>query len=192
MYAPSHYSISGLASALLSVILIAGCQQGLDTFVSCKPYTGTYHIGYVGHALGKGQLELSTPTERGEILKGQLTLWDETGTDATLNLVGPGSCEQGLISLRFGAADHPQARVRVLGGTATIVPPQGKVEELFGIWNVEAEIKENGIRRSLEGFFRQVTANDTPQSKPVQSQKERQSALNQLPKSQNIYASVSG
>ena len=53
--------------------------------------------------------------------------------------------------------------VRVLGGTATIVPPQGKVVELFGIWNAEAELKASGKQRSLKGFFREINAADMPE-----------------------------
>ena len=159
-----------IMGAVLAVVLLSACDQQLGTLASCEKYSGAYNVAYVGHALGKGRLTLKASEQRKDILESQLTLWDETGTDAVLNLVGPGSCEEGLISLRFGSADHPQSRVRVLGGTATIVPPQGKVAELFGTWNAETELKQTGAQRSLTGFFRQTDENDMPEKSREKSQ----------------------
>jgi len=155
---------SNMISSVIKIISIVfalyatGCSQRITPAYSCEGYSGTYNVEYVGHGIGKGQLALTTVTERDEILEGKLTLWDETGTDVTFDLTGPGSCEQGIVTLRFGAGDHPNSRVRLLGGTATIVTPRGRVESLFGTWSATAVLKDSGAQKTLTGFFRQATA----------------------------------
>lgn len=142
--------------SIVFTLFAAGCTQRITTAYSCAEHSGDYNVEYVGHAIGKGHLALSTVTERKEIIEGKLTLWDETGTDATFDLSGPGSCEQGIVTLRFGAGDHPDSRVRLLGGTATIVTPRGRVESLFGTWSATAVFKDSGAQKVLTGFFRQT------------------------------------
>ena len=144
--------------SIIFTLSAAGCSQRITTAYSCAEHSGAYNVEYVGHAIGKGQLALSTVSEREEIIEGKLTLWDETGTDATFELTGPGSCEQGIVTLRFGAGDHPDSRVRILGGTATIVTPRGRVESLFGTWSATAVFKNSGVQKTLTGFFQQAPA----------------------------------
>lgn len=131
----------------------AGCGADWQLAGSCERFAGAHRIQYVGGALGEGEVALHQAPDRRDALVGQLTLWDDSGTDAVIELAGPGTCEGNLVQLTFGAGDHPDARVRVLGGTATLVPPLGRVPELFGAWNVEVVIKETGEHRALQGFL---------------------------------------
>ena len=141
----------------LFLMMVSGCSEALQIPGSCGSFVGEHHIEYVGGALGEGKLDLRISPERSDALVGRLTLWDETGTDAVLELSGPGVCEGNLIRLTFGAGDHPQSLVRVLGGTAMVVPPVGRVPELFGRWDVEIVVKEDGSKRALRGFLRAIS-----------------------------------
>ena len=96
-------------------VLIASACSGQGFLQNCEVYGGTYPIQYVGGALGRGELELSVPPDRADLLLGKLTLWDETGSDAVIHMEGPGTCDQGTIRIRFGGGDHPDADVKVLG-----------------------------------------------------------------------------
>ena len=146
--------MQGVAVVMVAVA-VSGCSNGLGQIASCERYGGTYSIEYVGGALGKGELALSLVEGRADLLQGRLTLRDDTGTNAVLSLEGPGSCDDGIVNLVFGGGDHPESRVRVIGGNATLVPAGGKVAQLFGIWNAQALIKDNGEQRSLSGYFRE-------------------------------------
>lgn len=144
---------------LLTALGLAGCQASAAELTgSCRSFEGKYRIEYVGGALGAGELELLPSPERGDRMQGRLRLWDDTGTQATLELAGPASCEAALVHLTFGAGDHPDAKVRVLGGTATLVPPKGRVERLFGAWEVKVVVKAEDATRSLVGFIREAEA----------------------------------
>lgn len=144
-------------SLLLACCILAGCDSGTGDLVgSCERFAGKYEIGYVGGALGNGELELVSSPERTDLLEGRLTLWDETGTNATLHLAGPGTCDQNIVHLTFGSGDHPEARVRVIGGVATLVPPRDRIPELFGVWEVKVVVKANDQTRTIKGFLREA------------------------------------
>jgi hypothetical protein len=121
---------------------------------SCAQFAGKYAIEYVGGALGEGELELVS--SEGGVLEGRLTLWDDTGTDATVHLAGPGTCDREIVHLTFGSGDHPDARVRVMGGVATLVPPRQRVAKLFGVWEVKVVVKADERTRTLSGFLREA------------------------------------
>ena len=150
-------AVHSAAAVSLAALVLWSCTTALSKVASCERYNGKYPIEYAGGALGKGELEMKVLPGRVDLLEGRLTLWDETGTDAVLTLEGPGSCENGVVHIVFGGGDHPQSRVRVIGGSATLVPAGGKVERLFGIWSAEAQIKNSGQQRSLTGYFRGLT-----------------------------------
>lgn len=142
----------------LSLLLFAllGCQKAPQDLAStCAPFVGQYAIEYVGGAIGKGELKLSLPSGRSDILEGRLVLFDETGTKARLELFGPATCDQELVHLTFGAGDHPDAKVRVLGGVGTIVPAHRRVGTMFGVWEVTAFIKETEKTQRLKGFLKE-------------------------------------
>ncbi|MEM7676071.1 MAG: hypothetical protein AAF449_08725 [Myxococcota bacterium] len=143
---------------LLLLFLVVGCKTASDPAVgSCEPFVGEYPIEYVGGALGRGSLRLSLPRDgaRTDVLEGRLMLMDDSGTRARIELYGPATCDHDLVHLTFGAGDHPEARVRVLGGTGTIVPALGRVQEMFGIWEVNAVVKADGHERRLFGFLKE-------------------------------------
>lgn len=144
--------MKALSSCLL--LLFAGCSAGTPTEAEpCAGFAGRYPIEYVGGALGTGELALS-PREDPDVLDAHLTLRDETGTQAVLEVFGPARCARDLVYLSFGGGDHPEARVRVLGGTGTLVPANGRVETLFGAWDVTVFVKADGTTRKLSGFLR--------------------------------------
>lgn len=146
------------ALGLAAAGLLGGCKSSNESLAgSCARYAGQYRIEYVGGALGRGQLELKTSPDRADVLEGRLALWDDTGTQATIDLSGPGSCEQGLVHLTFGAGDHPDAKVRVMGGVATLVPPRERVAKLFGVWEVQVVVKADQAARTLSGFIREAS-----------------------------------
>ena len=84
-----------------------------------------------------------------------MTLWDDTGTDAVIRLGGPGTCEAGVLRIRFGGGDHPQSRIKVLGGNLVTVPQPGLFQWMFGAWEVRVLMKETNTERSLTGFLRE-------------------------------------
>jgi len=148
---------------LLLLAGFVGCQGATEPLVSsCEPFAGEYALEYVGGALGKGTLALSLPKEGGrtDIFQGRLLLKDETGTNARLELFGPATCAHDLVHLTFGAGDHPDAKVRVLGGVGTIVPARGRVQNMFGVWEVSAIVKADGRERRLFGFLRAPDADE--------------------------------
>jgi hypothetical protein len=150
-------SISVKIFFLLVCCLLAGCETSTDNLVgSCARFAGKYGIAYVGGALGEGEIELVVSPERADLLEGRLTLWDETGTNATLHLAGPGTCDQNIVHLTFGSGDHPEARVRVIGGVATLVPPRDRIPELFGVWEVKVVVKADDQTRTIKGFIREA------------------------------------
>lgn len=151
-------SISARISLFLLVgCLGAGCGHRPDELAgSCARFAGKYGIAYVGGALGEGQLELAVAPERNDLLEGRLTLWDESGTNATLHLAGPGVCDQNIVHLTFGSGDHPDARVRVIGGVATLVPPRDRIPRLFGVWEVKVVIKADDQTRTITGFIQEA------------------------------------
>jgi len=147
---------AGLAcGALAAAAWLAGCNRPVLSAGSCSRFAGRYAIDYSGGALGKGELVLKSSASDANALEGDLVLWDETGTGAVLRASGPGACGAELVSLTFGAADDPRSKVRLIGGTTTIVPPQGAIKALFGVWRIEAVLKDAGELRELSGFVRQ-------------------------------------
>lgn len=148
MRALTAFAISAAALAL------SGCQKTV-ALMSCEKYAGTYPVQYVGGALGRGELEVRTAAGRKDLIEAKMTLWDDTGTDAVIRLGGPGSCEDGILRVRFGGGDHPNARVKVLGGTLVAVPEPKLFDGLFGGWEVRVLMKEKNTERTLQGYLRQ-------------------------------------
>ena len=162
-----------LFAILCTSLAVTGCQKtgslSLSTS-SCVKYAGTYPVSYTGNAVGRGELEVRTPQGRSDLIEAKMTLWDETGTDAVIRLGGPGSCEDGVLRIRFGGGDHPKARIKVLGGSLVAVPEPKLFEGLFGGWEVQVLMKEKNTERTLQGYLRQKpkqqTAESTTHGKP--------------------------
>jgi hypothetical protein len=142
-----------MAALLVGLGAVSGCTK--SGWRSCEKYAGTYPIEYIGGALGRGRLEINTSPERADHIIAVMTLWDDTGTDAVVRLGGPGTCEAGLLRVRFGGGDHPRSKIKVLGGNLVTVPQPELFDWMFGAWEVKVLMKETNTERSLTGFLRQ-------------------------------------
>ena len=142
-----------MGAVLIGLATVSGC--GKSSWRSCEKYAGAYPIEYIGGALGKGRLEINTSPGRIDHINAVMTLWDETGTDAVVRLGGPGTCEAGVLRIRLGGGDHPQSKIKVLGGNLVTVPHPELFDWMFGAWEVKVLMKETNTERSLTGFLRQ-------------------------------------
>ena len=161
-----------LALAFLA-IGAAGCGKAGRLPVasaSCVKYAGTYPVTYTGNAVGRGELVVRTPAARPDLIEAKMTLWDDTGTGAVIELAGPGSCEDSVLRIRFGGGDHPKAKVKVLGGVLVALPEPKLLDGLFGGWEVQVLMKEKNTERTLQGYLRQKSKDkDKDKAKTVES-----------------------
>ena len=159
-------SLKSCSSLALVLIYLGTSSCGLDGFIgNCEKYEGTSSIMYMGGAIGHGTLALKVAQSRKDELYAKLTLWDDTGTDAVIHLEGTGTCDQGILRIRFGGGDHPDAKIKVLGGNFVGVPDPELFGWLFGAWDVHALIKETNTTRVLEGLLREVPAKGDEEAK---------------------------
>jgi hypothetical protein len=163
---PRRPGLPIIGVVLMGLGAVSGC--GKSGWRSCEKYAGAYPIEYIGGALGRGRLQISTSPQRADHINAVMTLWDDTGTDAVVRLGGPGTCEAGVLRIRFGGGDHPRSKIKVLGGNLVSVPQPELFDWMFGAWEVKVLMKETNTERSLTGFLR-LSRKATPEANGRQS-----------------------
>ena len=142
-----------LGFAVATAGLVTGCD-GLDE--GCQALLGPTPVQYVGHAFGKGEVELRAA--EGRSVQGQVILRGESPEEPTLILPAVGVCRDGVARLRLAGVDHPEAKTRVLGGRLVLVHDADLLGQDFGMWQAEVMPKDGGKQRTMHGYMRERSA----------------------------------
>ncbi len=121
----------------------------------CAPLMGKTEIQYVGHAFGRGEVEITAAG--GDRVEGRVVLRGEQEGDAVLSLGATGTCRDGVARLRLGGADHPQAKARVLGGRLVLVHDAELLGHDFGMWRARMKPKDGADEHEIHGYLRERT-----------------------------------
>ena len=146
---------------LSSLIGAVGCQaSSLDPQArSCDRHVGVVPLRYVGQAFGDGSLSIERDPARGAVAR--IVVAGEGEGGPVLDFSGPAACDDGVVRVSFGAADHPEAVVKVVGGGLVAVPPRDAGDRWFGSWTAKVIRKSDSETRDIDGFFREPVAATT-------------------------------
>lgn len=123
---------------------------------SCERHFGAVPLRYVGQAFGDGSLSIERDPDRGAVAR--IVVAGEGEGGPVLDFSGPAACDDGVVRVSFGAADHPEAVVKVVGGALVAVPPRDAGDRWFGSWTATVIRKRDSETREIEGFFREPVA----------------------------------
>lgn len=143
------------ALALSCLICTVGCEtSSLEPQArSCERHFGVVPLRYVGQAFGDGSLTIEGDSDKGAIAR--IVVAGEGEGGPVLDFAGPAACDDGVVRVTFGAADHPEAIVKVMGGGLVAVPPKDAGDRWFGSWTAKVIRKRDSEARDIDGFFRE-------------------------------------
>lgn len=121
--------------------------------ISCAGFLGSHGFRYMGPVIGDGELSLSRDEAGG--LTARISLRDDMGSGAQLDIEGPGECDGAGLRVRFGPGDHPAAAYRVTGGTFVVTRDPVAFDWFFGAWSANVVLKQSGAVETLRGFVRE-------------------------------------
>lgn len=148
---PSTYNV--LFTLIAATAALGACGSSPQDS-ACAAFLGTHGFRYMGPAIGDGVLALAHD-DAGR-LTARITLHDDMGSGATLEIEGPGECTDAGLRVRFGPGDHPQAAYRVTGGTFVVHRDPVAFDWFFGAWSANMVLKESGAVETLRGFIREA------------------------------------
>lgn len=147
---------------VLSCLISAmGCEaSGLDPQLrSCERHFGVVPLRYVGQAFGEGSLSIERDSAKGAVAR--IVVAGEGEGGPVLDFSGPAACDDGVVRVSFGAADHPEAVVKVVGGGLVAVPPRDAGDRWFGSWTAKVIRKRDSETQDIDGFFREPVSATT-------------------------------
>ncbi len=147
--------------ALSCLISAGGCEAtGLDPQArSCERHFGVVSLSYVGQAFGEGTLSIERDSAKGAVAR--IVVAGEGEDGPVLDFSGPAVCDDGVVRVSFGAADHPEAVVKVVGGGLVAVPPRDAGDRWFGSWTAKVLRKRDSELLDIDGFFREPVSEPT-------------------------------
>jgi hypothetical protein len=148
-----------LVSIFIITLLVGACGSAPRTS-SCAALLGTHGFRYMGPVIGDGELSL-TQDDAGR-LTARISLRDDMGSGAQLDIEGPGECEGPGLRIRFGPGDHPAAAYRVTGGTFVITRDPVAFDWFFGAWSASVVRKDSAAVETLRGFVREQPLTEAP------------------------------
>jgi hypothetical protein len=140
-----------LFASLLIASLAGACRTPEDP--TCAAFLGTHGFRYMGPVIGDGELTL-THGDAGQ-LDARVTLRDDMGSGAQLDIEGPAECEGAHLRVRFGPGDHPAAAYRLTGGTFVLTRDPVAFDWFFGAWSASVVRKDTSTVETLRGFLRE-------------------------------------
>lgn len=148
---------SNLRCTLLATALLAACGPGPQDS-TCAAMIGTHGFRYMGPVIGDGVL--SVAQDDAGLLTARITLHDDMGSGASLEIEGPGECTAAGLRVRFGPGDHPKAAYRVTGGSFVVHRDPVAFDWFFGAWSASVVLKDSGAVETLRGFVREAPLTD--------------------------------
>jgi hypothetical protein len=148
---PKTYMLSWMPIAAAAVLGACGASPR-DS--ACGSFVGTHEFRYMGPVIGDGTLTVAR--DDAGVLTARMTLRDDMGSGATLEIEGPGECTDAGLRVRFGPGDHPRTAYRVTGGAFVVHRDPVAFDWFFGAWSASVVLKESGAVETLRGFVREA------------------------------------
>lgn len=148
---------AGLFTVIVATAALAACESSAPD-AACAAFLGTHGFRYMGPVIGDGALDIAR--DDAGLLTARITLHDDMGSGATLEIEGPGECTDAGLHVRFGPGDHPQAAYRVTGGSFVVHSEPVAFDWFFGAWSANVVLKESGTVETMRGFIREAALPD--------------------------------
>lgn len=146
-----------LLRTLLAAAALTGCGAADD--LACASFMGAHAFRYMGPVIGDGEFVLARADDG---LTARITLRDDMGSGATIEIEGPGECTGSGLRVRFGPGDHAEAAYRVIGGSFVVTRDPLAFDWFFGAWSASVVLKHSGATDTLRGFIRERDPGEAP------------------------------